>query len=110
MIVGYSLWKIKYKFNNINLLNLASSPIYGHISSTLHGLITIRAFNSQDQFMEQFMIYQDNHTKPAVLVQGTARWCGYHLDILNGVYLTFVAFAGIFSYNGASIIITFINL
>ncbi|EDV26683.1 uncharacterized protein TRIADDRAFT_22330, partial [Trichoplax adhaerens] len=81
---------------------VASSPIYGHISSTLHGLTTIRAFNLQDRFMEQFMIYQDNHTRPAVINIALTRWCGYHLDILSGLYLIFVAFIGIFSANDVS--------
>ncbi|EDV26684.1 uncharacterized protein TRIADDRAFT_22580, partial [Trichoplax adhaerens] len=80
----------------------ASSPIYGHISSTLHGLTIIRAFNAQDRFMEQFMTYQDNHTRAAVLIAALARWCGYHLDVLNGLFLTCVAFAGVFSVNDVS--------
>ncbi|CAG2178209.1 unnamed protein product, partial [Oppiella nova] len=42
--------------------NMARSPIYNHMSTTLSGLATIRAFGTQNMFMNQYYRYQNDHT------------------------------------------------
>ncbi|EDV26685.1 uncharacterized protein TRIADDRAFT_22415, partial [Trichoplax adhaerens] len=84
------------------LAAVASSPIYSHISTTLHGLTTIRALKSEELFMKQFISYQDNHTKAAIVRIALLRWNAFHVDILSSFYLTCVAFAGILAANTVS--------
>ncbi|RDD39481.1 Multidrug resistance-associated protein 4 [Trichoplax sp. H2] len=80
----------------------ASSPIYSHISGCLQGLTTIHAYKIEDQFLKQFITYQDNQTKPAFAIAGLTRWNGFHLDLLSSIYVTFVAFIGVFVADGIS--------
>lgn len=40
----------------------ARSPVFSHLSSTLHGLSTIRAFKVQKRFQQMFDEYQDIHS------------------------------------------------
>ncbi|EDV27211.1 uncharacterized protein TRIADDRAFT_54940 [Trichoplax adhaerens] len=56
----------------------------------------------EDQFLKQFITYQDNQTKPAFAIAGLTRWNGFHLDLLSSIYVTFVAFIGVFVADGIS--------
>ncbi|CAG2101388.1 unnamed protein product [Medioppia subpectinata] len=47
---------------------MARSPVYSHVSTTLNGLASIRAFGAQDVFERQFYIYQDDHSATWMLV------------------------------------------
>lgn len=40
----------------------ARSPVFSHLSSTLQGLSTIRAFKAQQRFQQMFDEYQDLHS------------------------------------------------
>lgn len=40
----------------------ARSPVFSHLSSTLQGLSTIRAFKAQQSFQQMFDEYQDLHS------------------------------------------------
>jgi ATP-binding cassette subfamily C (CFTR/MRP) protein 4 len=39
----------------------ARSPVYSHVSVTLNGLATVRAFGSENIFEQQFYRYQNDH-------------------------------------------------
>lgn len=41
---------------------LARSPVFSHLSSSLQGLSTIRAFRVQQRFQQMFDEYQDLHS------------------------------------------------
>ena len=88
------------KFYANLLFSIASSPIYSHISASLQGLTTIRAYKMEDRFMQQFIAYQNNHTKPAFALAGLLRWIAFRLDLLSSIYIVFVAFIGVFVRDG----------
>ncbi|CAG2162886.1 unnamed protein product [Oppiella nova] len=68
----------------------ARSPLYSHISTTMEGLTTIRAFGVQELFRRQYTAYQNDHTSTWFLQMSTARFFSICLDYMGFVYITFV--------------------
>ncbi|KAJ8030792.1 hypothetical protein HOLleu_27302 [Holothuria leucospilota] len=73
------------------------SPIFSHLSSTLQGLTTVRAFRAQDRFVDKFDMYQDIHTESWFAFLVTVRWFGIMLDWLTAAFLIVVTFAAVVS-------------
>lgn len=69
---------------------LARSPIYLHLSETLTGLTTIRAFNVEEDFAQEFDQHQDLHTSAFYILLVTARAFGFWLDICCVCYIAVV--------------------
>ena len=44
------------------LEGVAKSPVIQHISSSLNGLSTVRAFNAQNRFIKRFHVLQNDHS------------------------------------------------
>lgn len=59
-----TLWqRCRWKLKALPVwLLLARSPVFSHLSSTLHGLSTIRAFKVQQTFQQMFDEFQDIHS------------------------------------------------
>ncbi len=55
---------------------IARSPIYNHMTITLSGLATIRAFKAQNLFREQYYRYQDDHTSTYFMCISASRMLG----------------------------------
>ena len=68
------------------------SPIYGHVSTTLLGLPTIRAFSAQALFTDMFFKAQDDHTKSWFTFISCAGWLGFRLELLCLTFIGFVVF------------------
>ena len=73
----------------------ARSPIYSHISSTIQGLSTIRAYGEQVRFLNNLHFYQNEHTKGWYAKMTTNRWFGMRLEILGAVFITSLIFTSI---------------
>lgn len=69
---------------------LARSPIYSHLAETLTGLTTIRAFNVEKEFSQEFDRHQDLHTSAFYILLVTARAFGFWLDICCVCYIAIV--------------------
>ncbi|EDV27232.1 uncharacterized protein TRIADDRAFT_10225, partial [Trichoplax adhaerens] len=72
-----------------------NSPIYSHLSSTLNGLITVRAYNKEEDFKETFVKYQDAHSQAWIIFIASLRWNAFHLDLLCDIFITCTAFAAL---------------
>jgi len=59
------------------------SPVLAHVSQTLGGLSTIRAFGSQKRFIEECFAKIDANQLPFVFYQTSNIWMGLRLDILG---------------------------
>lgn len=81
----------------ISLLSSGRSPIFSHLSSTLQGLTTVRAFRAQNRFVDKFDMYQDLHTESWFAFLTTVRWFGIMLDWLTAAFLIIVTFAAVVS-------------
>ncbi|XP_072319420.1 ATP-binding cassette sub-family C member 4-like [Eucyclogobius newberryi] len=76
------------------------SPVFSHLSSSLQGLWTIRAFRAADRLQEQFDSYQDVHSGTWFLFLMTSRWFALRLDGICAIFVTLTAFSCILLRNG----------
>ena len=85
-IIPVFLWLRRYYLQSsreVKRLDAVSrSPIYAFFSSTLNGLITLRAFRVQADFMRQFEERVDHNTAAVFTFYTTIRWFGVRLDSL----------------------------
>ncbi|XP_023233964.1 multidrug resistance-associated protein 4-like [Centruroides sculpturatus] len=89
LITFYALWtthnsvlkSIKY------LEGKSRSPVFSHLSASLYGITTIRAFNAESKFISTFNEYQDKHTATWFLYVSLNRWNCLYGQIISYVYL-----------------------
>ncbi|XP_054168884.1 ATP-binding cassette sub-family C member 4-like [Oppia nitens] len=84
------------------LEGITRSPVFSHLSNSLYGLSTVRAFGAQKSFERKFDDYQDSHTSSWFLFICSTRWFGILLDWLCWVYLAAVTITMIFTYETRS--------
>ncbi|CAG5933599.1 unnamed protein product, partial [Menidia menidia] len=68
------------------------SPVFSHLSSSLQGLWTIRAFGSEQRFQKDFDAHQDLHSAAWFLFLTTSRWFAFRLDLICSVFVTITTF------------------
>ncbi|XP_042316522.1 ATP-binding cassette sub-family C member 4 isoform X2 [Sceloporus undulatus] len=71
------------------------SPVFSHLSSSLQGLWTIRAFKAEQRFQELFDAHQDLHTEAWFLFLTTSRWFAVHLDAICAIFVAVLAFGSL---------------
>ncbi|XP_066923803.1 ATP-binding cassette sub-family C member 4-like [Clytia hemisphaerica] len=71
---------------------IARSPVFGHFSTTMLGLPTIRAFRVQDKFFDLFAEVQDKHTEAYFTFVASTGWLGFNLDLISGLLVIFTSF------------------
>lgn len=76
----------------LGCLPTARVPVYQHVSSTLSGLWTIRAFLGEDQYLRNFDAHQDRHTAAGYLQLAAVRWFTLRLDALSIIFVVLLAF------------------
>ncbi|XP_030838051.1 multidrug resistance-associated protein 4 isoform X2 [Strongylocentrotus purpuratus] len=79
------------------LEGITRSPVFSHLSASLQGLVTIRAFKVQENFTKQFDLHQNTHTRTWFLFLTSTRWFGIMLDWMSVTFLAIVAFTCIIS-------------
>ncbi|XP_023228576.1 multidrug resistance-associated protein 4-like isoform X2 [Centruroides sculpturatus] len=89
LISFYVLWTTHNNvLNSIKYLEGKSrSPVFSHLSVTLYGLTTIRAFNAENKFKSTFNEYQDRHTATWFLYVCLNRWNCLYGQIICYIYL-----------------------
>ncbi|KAM4711153.1 ATP-binding cassette sub-family C member 4-like isoform 1-T1 [Anableps anableps] len=76
------------------------SPVFSHLSSSLQGLWTIRAFRAEERLKKTFDSYQDLHSEAWFLFLMTSRWFALRLDSICSIFITFTAFGCIVFRDG----------
>ncbi|XP_062699740.1 probable multidrug resistance-associated protein lethal(2)03659 [Aedes albopictus] len=76
------------------------SPIYSHLSASLSGLSTIRAFGAEKVLVREFDGHQDLHSSSFYLFISTSRAFGFYLDVFCVIYIAIVTLT--FFINGDS--------
>lgn len=69
---------------------LTRSPVFSHLSTTLSGLPTIRAFKVQDEFVRIFDRHQDTHTSAWFNYIAAGRWLAVTMDWLCLLFIVSV--------------------
>ncbi|XP_061579415.1 ATP-binding cassette sub-family C member 4-like isoform X2 [Cololabis saira] len=76
------------------------SPVFSHLSSSLQGLSTIRAFRAQQRFQRMFDEYQNLHSEAWFLFLTTSRWFAVRLDGICCLFVTFTVFGCLYLRDG----------
>ncbi|XP_030057237.1 ATP-binding cassette sub-family C member 4 [Microcaecilia unicolor] len=75
------------------------SPVFSHLSSSLQGLWTIRAFKAEKRFQDLFDAHQDLHSESWFLFLTTTRWFAVRLDAICAIFVVAVAFGAVLLAN-----------
>ncbi|XP_050307150.1 ATP-binding cassette sub-family C member 4-like [Anthonomus grandis grandis] len=85
-------WYIASAKDIKHLEGIAKSPMFSHISSTLHGLTTIRASNAEKSLIKEFDEHQNVHSSAWVFTLLCIVSFGLWLDIVSVIFVTVVTF------------------
>ncbi|KAJ7125203.1 P-loop containing nucleoside triphosphate hydrolase protein [Mycena epipterygia] len=69
----------------------ARSPILGHFSTVIAGLACIRAYGTQERFLQESLVRIDRYTRTAITYHNLNRWIACRSDILGGIFTTLLA-------------------
>ncbi|XP_043470122.1 ATP-binding cassette subfamily C member 4-like [Leptopilina heterotoma] len=97
-IVGIILYILKTIYIKTSrsirrLEGITRSPVFSHLSATLNGLSTIRAFRAQDLLTKEFDNHQDVHSATYYLFFSCSRAFGYYLEIFCNIYVIIVIYS-----------------
>ncbi|KAG0212045.1 hypothetical protein BGX28_006943 [Mortierella sp. GBA30] len=67
----------------------AKSPVLNHFNETINGVITIRAYGFQNQFLSTNATNLDNNNRTFILLWSTTRWLHWRVDLV-GAFVAFV--------------------
>ena len=91
MLITFSLLIIRYYIGTARRLKFvegaARSPIFSHLSTSVYGLTTIRAFKAEQNFQKEFDQIQDAHTAAWFMILCASRWVGIILDLICTGYI-----------------------
>ncbi|KAI0360840.1 multidrug resistance-associated ABC transporter [Trametes cingulata] len=69
----------------------ARSPVLGHFSSAIVGIVSIRAYRAQDQFKAESYLRVDRYSRAALTFSGLNRWITVRMDIMGTTLLAVLA-------------------
>ncbi|XP_032678093.1 probable multidrug resistance-associated protein lethal(2)03659 isoform X2 [Odontomachus brunneus] len=72
------------------LEGITRSPVFAHLSATLQGLPTIRAFGAAEILTKEFDRHQDLHSSAWYIFIASSRAFGFWLDIFCVIYIALV--------------------
>ncbi|XP_020285395.1 probable multidrug resistance-associated protein lethal(2)03659 isoform X2 [Pseudomyrmex gracilis] len=72
------------------LEGITRSPVFAHLSATLQGLPTIRAFEAEEILTKEFDRHQDLHSSAWFIFIASSRAFGFWLDIFCVLYIVLV--------------------
>jgi len=106
--LGFFYYRVQKYFRSSSrelkrLESISRSPIQAHLSATLQGLPTIRAYSAQARFEEKNMDLLDTSNSVTFTFVGANRWLGFRLDALALMVVLFSALFSVFAPVSASV-------
>jgi len=104
--VSSNNYKFKFKVSilfRISIFSVAKSPVFAHLSSSLHGLSTIRAYQAQTQFEQMFDAVQNIHSSTNFTQIVANRWLTTTIQFIAFIYFTIVTLSFTFAATGEQI-------
>ncbi|XP_034175482.2 putative multidrug resistance-associated protein lethal(2)03659 isoform X2 [Osmia lignaria lignaria] len=83
------------------LEGITRSPVFGHLSATLQGLPTIRAFGAEEILTKEFDQHQDLHSSAWYVFIASSRAFAFWLDFFCVVYICLVTLSFLVMYDSA---------
>ncbi|KAI0711040.1 P-loop containing nucleoside triphosphate hydrolase protein [Cerioporus squamosus] len=62
------------------------APILGHLSTSLTGLVTIRAYGAQERFIHESYLKLDNYTRASRTFYTLNRWVALRFEVLAAIF------------------------
>ncbi|KAI8098172.1 uncharacterized protein B0P05DRAFT_520779 [Gilbertella persicaria] len=90
-LIGIFYLRISRELKRLN--SVSRSPIYSHFTESLVGVVTIRAYGVEDQFMRTVYEKIDGYVAPFYLLWMSNRWLYARIEF-TGAFVTF--FTGLF--------------
>lgn len=69
---------------------VTGSPVFTHLTVSLNGLTTIRAFKVEERFLRLYERYQNTYTGASFLYLCSARFLSFSIDMLSLIFVTTV--------------------
>lgn len=66
------------------------SPVYSHLTSTIHGLQVIRSYHAEDAWASKFLAHLDDNTRANHLIIATNRWAAVRFDWVALIFIGLV--------------------
>lgn len=76
------------------------SPMYTHLTASMNGITTIRAFGAQEVLKAEFDNFQNQYSAASFLFMGANRAFGFWLDFHCVVYTALVIVSILFIKSG----------
>ncbi|XP_055617495.1 ATP-binding cassette sub-family C member 4-like isoform X2 [Toxorhynchites rutilus septentrionalis] len=97
-VVGVVFYILRFIFlrsaRNVKRVEaIARSPVLAHTSSTIEGLVTIRAFRAQRQMLLEFDCRQNRNSSAAFMFGAITRGFAFWLDLICALYIAMVVFS-----------------
>ncbi|CAF0797585.1 unnamed protein product [Rotaria sordida] len=86
---------VRYRFASTSrdlkrLEGITRSPVYSHLSSTIHGLKVVRAYRAEDVWSTDFIAHLDDNTRANHLIIATNRWAAIRFDWVALIFIGLV--------------------
>ncbi|KAJ3073805.1 Multidrug resistance-associated protein 1 [Podochytrium sp. JEL0797] len=105
LMVVYYFFQAVYRANARELKRLDAltrSPLYAHVSESMTGVSTIRAYREQTRFISKTDTLIDTNNTPYYIQVTSARWLGMRLEIIGNLLILFTALFGVVTRNTAN--------
>ncbi|CAG2118659.1 unnamed protein product, partial [Medioppia subpectinata] len=79
---------------------LTRSPVFTHVSTTLNGLASVRAYGAQEAFERQYYVYQNDHSATWFLFICASRTLGLIMDWICVGYIVVISVVLMIFYEG----------